>query len=88
MPSYGDEMTRGFYLQNGGYYLALSDYVDLAITGEIYTKGSWGLGTRSNYRKRYKYSGNVNVYYLNTVTGEKNLKKLYRRRTQWLKIYE
>ena len=76
MPSYGDEMTRGFYLQNGGYYLALSDYVDLAITGEIYTKGSWGLGTRSNYRKRYKYSGNVNVYYLNTVTGEKELKKV------------
>ena len=74
MPSYGDEMTRGFYLQNGGYYLALSDYVDLAITGEIYTKGSWGLGARSNYRKRYKYSGNFNVYYLNTVTGEKELK--------------
>jgi hypothetical protein len=76
MPSYGDEMTRGFYLQNGGYYLALSDYVDLAVTGEIFTKGSWGLGARSNYRKRYKYSGNVNVYYLNTVTGEKELKKV------------
>ena len=42
---------------------------------EIYI-GSWGLGTRSNYRKRYKYSGNVNVYYLNTVTGEKELKEV------------
>lgn len=76
MPSYGDEMTRGFYLQNGGYYLALSDYIDLSLTGEIYTKGSWGVGARSNYRKRYKYSGNVNVYYLNTVTGEKELKEV------------
>ena len=74
MPSYGDEMTRGFYLQNGGYYFALSDYIDLALTGEIYTKGSWGAGVRSNYRKRYKYSGNFNVYYMNTVTGEKELK--------------
>ena len=74
MPSYGDEMNRGFYLQNGGYYLAISDYIDLSLTGEIYTKGSWGLGARSNYRKRYKYSGNFNVYYLNTVTGEKELK--------------
>ncbi len=74
MPSYGDEMTRGFYLQNGGYYFALNDYVDLAVTGEIYTKGSWGIGARSNYRKRYKYSGNVNIYYLNTVTGERELK--------------
>ena len=76
MPSYGDEMTRGFYLQNGGYYLALSDYIDMAITGEIYTKGSWGAGVRTNYRKRYKYSGNVNVYYLSTATGEKELQEV------------
>ena len=76
MPSYGDEMSRGFYLQNGGYYLALSDYIDMAVTGEIYTKGSWGAGLRSNYRKRYKYSGNVNVYYLSTATGEKELKEV------------
>ncbi len=74
MPSYGDEMTRGFYLQNGGYYFALSDYIDLALTGEIYTKGSWGAGARSNYRKRYKYSGNFNLYYLSTATGERELK--------------
>ena len=73
MPSFGDETERGFYLQNGGYYFAISDYVDLAVTGELYTKGSWGLGARSNYRKRYKYSGNFNLYYLNTVLGEKNL---------------
>jgi lipopolysaccharide assembly outer membrane protein LptD (OstA) len=76
MPSYGDEMTRGFYLQNGGYYLAISDYIDMSLTGEIYTKGSWGAGVRTNYRKRYKYSGNVNVYYLSTATGEKELKEV------------
>lgn len=76
MPSYGDEMTRGFYLQNGGYYFAPNDYIDLAVTGEIYTKGSWGIGARSNYRKRYKYSGSFNVYHLNTVTGEKELKEV------------
>lgn len=76
MPSYGDEMERGFYLHNGGYYLAINDYVDLALTGEIYTKGSWGLSARSNYRKRYKYSGSVNGNYLNTVIGDKELKDL------------
>ena len=73
MPSYGDEMERGFYLHNGGYYFAINDYVDLALTGEIYTKGSWGLGLKSNYRKRYKYSGNVNASYLKTVLGDKGL---------------
>ena len=73
MPSYGDEMERGFYLHNGGYYFAISDYVDLAATGEIYTKGSWGLGLQSNYRKRYKFSGNVNANYLKTILGDKGL---------------
>jgi len=54
MPTYGDEMNRGFYLRNGGYYFALGDHVDLSMTGELYTKGSWGLSGQSAYRKRYK----------------------------------
>lgn len=73
MPSYGDELERGFYLRDGGYYFAFSDYVDLKLTGEIFTKGSWGVGSISNYRKRYKYSGSVNLSYLVTKTGEKNM---------------
>lgn len=71
MPTYGDEMTRGFSLREGGYYFAFNDYVDLAVTGEIYTKGSWGLNTRSTYRKRYKFSGNFNAGYLVTILGDK-----------------
>lgn len=73
MPTYGDEMTRGFYLRDGGYYFAFSDYMDLALTGEIYTKGSWGLAARSSYRKRYKYSGSFNAGYLTTITGDKGI---------------
>ncbi len=72
-PSFGDESTRGFYLRDGGYYFALSDYIDLALTGEIYTKGSWGLTARSTYRKRYKFSGNFNANYLVTKLGDKGL---------------
>lgn len=73
MPSYGEEMERGFYLSDGGYYWAISDYMDLKLTGQIYTKGSWGINAASNYNKRYKYSGNFNLNYLYTVTGEKNM---------------
>lgn len=73
MPSYGDEMERGFYLRDGGYYFAISDYMDLRLTGEIFTKGSWGLTAASNYNKRYKFSGNFNLSYLYTKTGEKNM---------------
>ena len=73
MPTYGDEMERGFYLRDGGYYFAISDKIDLKLTGEIYTKGSWGVGAASTYAKRYKFSGNINFSYLVTKTGEKGL---------------
>lgn len=73
MPTYGDELNRGFYLRDGGYYFAISDKMDLKVLGEIFTKGSWGLSAASNYNKRYKYSGSFNASYLVTKTGEKNM---------------
>ena len=73
MPTYGDEMEKGFYLRDGGYYFAISDKMDLKLLGEIYTKGSWGLSAASNYRKRYRYSGQFFFSYQNTVTGERNM---------------
>jgi hypothetical protein len=76
IPTFDDEMARGFSLRDGGYYFALSDYVDLKLTGEIYTKGSWGLDAASTYRKRYKYSGNFSAGYRETITGDKDTKGL------------
>ncbi|MDE7350039.1 MAG: LPS-assembly protein LptD, partial [Muribaculaceae bacterium] len=72
-PTFGDDYNRGFYARNGGYYFAFSDYVDLAVTGEIYTKGSWGITGRSSYKKRYKYNGSFNISYLTSVYGDKGL---------------
>lgn len=73
MPSYADEMTRGFGLTNGGYYFALSDYMDLELRGDVYTKGTWALSANSTYRKRYKYSGSFSMRFRDDVTGEKGL---------------
>ena len=73
MPTYGDDMNKGFFLHNGGYYFALSDYFDFALTGEMYTKGSWGLTGRSSYRKRYKYSGSFDLSFATTKLGDKGL---------------
>ncbi len=70
-PASATTTTGGFYLSDGGYYFAINDNIDLALTGEIYTKGSWGLRAASTYAKRYKYSGNFNLSYLKTITGEK-----------------
>ncbi len=71
MPTFGEDYNRGFYLRNGGYYFAINKYVDLALTGEIYTRGSWGVTAQSSYVKRYKFQGNVSVSFLTTITGDK-----------------
>ncbi len=71
MPTYGDETERGFYLRDGGYYFAINDYVDLKLLGDIYTKGSWGISATSNYRKRYKFSGNLYMSFQKTVFEDK-----------------
>jgi len=73
VPTFGDDYQRGFYLSDGGYYFAINDNIDLALTGEIYTRGSWGLAAQSTYAKRYKYSGNFSVNYLKSVYGDKGL---------------
>ena len=73
VPTYGDEMERGFYLKDGGYYFAVSDYFDLKLLGEIFTKGSWGISGESKYKKRYKYSGNLYASSLTTKLGDKGL---------------
>lgn len=77
VPSYGLEQNRGYYLTNGGYYFALSDYFDLAVTGDIYTKGTWALQGNTKYVNRYKYSGNINVSYRNDKYGESELPSYY-----------
>ena len=73
MPSWTDELTRGFGLTNGGWYFAINDFIDLDVKGDIYTKGTWALNGTSTYVKRYKYRGNINISYREDVTGEKDL---------------
>lgn len=71
IPTYGEEAQRGFFLRNGGYYFALSDYFDLRLTGDIYSKGTWGAAAATQYVKRYKFSGNFNLrYYRNRIGDE------------------
>lgn len=77
IPKYGEEQRRGFYLREGGYYFAMNDYMDLRITGDIYTNGTWGFRVGSNYKLNYRFSGNLNVKYFKNVTGFKNIEGLY-----------
>jgi lipopolysaccharide assembly outer membrane protein LptD (OstA) len=70
-PSFGEQNNRGYFLQNGGYYFALSDYIDLATLGDYYTNGSYGLRLESNYAVRYKFRGNLSFRYENLINSER-----------------
>ena len=72
IPSYGWMQNRGYYLQRGGYYFAFNDYVDLELRTDIYTNTSWGINANSNYHKRYKFKGNVNLTYDKVKEGIKD----------------
>jgi len=63
IPTYGESSNRGFFLENGGYYWAMNKYIDLFLVGDIFSRGSWAVKPRINYRYRYHYSGNINFSY-------------------------
>lgn len=71
LPTYNDSNTRGFSLQNGGYYFALSDRYDLTVLGDYYTNGSYAMRFESSYAKRYSYRGNINVRFENLINSER-----------------
>nr|WP_295929367.1 putative LPS assembly protein LptD [uncultured Dyadobacter sp.] len=78
-PTYGEEPNgRGFYLREGGYYFAISEYINAILLGQIYSNGSWGLGVQSTYIKRYQYSGNISLRF-NKNKSSDEVDKLFNR---------
>lgn len=62
-PKYGEERVRGIFLKEGGYFFGDNEYIRTAITGDFYSKGSWGVAARSTYKKRYRFSGSFDLRY-------------------------
>jgi hypothetical protein len=75
MPEYGEENNRGFFLRNGGYFLAVNDKINTSIVGDIYSRGSWGLTWSTNFKVRYRYSGNIELKYSRNKTIESVLEE-------------
>ncbi len=71
IPTWGQNNNQGYFLQNGGYYFAINDYIDLAVLGDIYTNGSWGVRFESNYNLRYKFTGNFSFRYENLINSQR-----------------
>jgi lipopolysaccharide assembly outer membrane protein LptD (OstA) len=82
MPTWNQSSLKGYSLQNGGYYMAISDYFDLALTGDIYTNGSWGIRARSNYALKYKFRGSFSFNYDNNINSMKGFDD-YSKSTQY-----
>nr|WP_203970095.1 putative LPS assembly protein LptD [Capnocytophaga stomatis] len=72
-PTFGEVNNRGYFIQNGGYYFVISDHLDLALTGDYFTNGSYGFRAQSAYNKRYKFSGNFSLNYENQIYSIKGL---------------
>ena len=81
MPTFADTQY-GYSLNNGGFYWAASPYFDVALTGDIYTNGSYGLQIKNRYFKRYRFSGELSYRYLNQITSERGLPD-YLKNTNW-----
>lgn len=71
IPSFGENNNRGFFFQNGGYYFAINDYLDISVLGDYYTNGSYALRGETNYVVRYKFRGNLSARFESLVENER-----------------
>ena len=79
-PTFGEEKSRGFYLRDLGLYFVIGNYFDIAVTGDIYTLGSWALDLNSRYKVNYKCNGNFSLTFSNDQTGEKGSADFFQTR--------
>ncbi len=69
--SYGEDRSAfGFYLENVGWYWAVSDHFDALVQGKIGTLGSYQIDTRFNYVRRYGFDGTLDLSYARLRRGE------------------
>lgn len=71
IPRYGEEQNRGFFLKEGGWYQPLGQYMDMLLTGDIYSNLSWAVNMRTSYKVRYRFNGNMTFSYAYNLTGAK-----------------
>jgi len=73
IPSISESNLRGYSVQNGGYYLALSDFFDFTLVADYYTNGSYGFRGDTQYNLRYKFRGTFSFRYENLINEARGL---------------
>lgn len=86
IPGYGDDLSRGFFLRDGGYYFHINDYLDTKLLGDIYSKGSWGVSNETRYNVKYKFNGSLYGKYSKFITNsdEPNRQESVTYNIKWL----
>ena len=74
LPQYGEISPYGFFLKGLGYYWAISNKMDLTLTGDIYTSLSFGIRAGFRYNKRYKFNGEVTAGFSQFQNGDPQIK--------------
>ncbi len=69
-PTFGDDGTYGKYISRLGYFWAINDYTDLALTGSYYTKGRYEVYGRFRYASKYNFTGSLDGGYSRIRLGE------------------
>lgn len=57
------QSSRGIGLQNLGWFQYFNDYFTAQVSSDVYTSGTFFANTNLQYRKRDKFSGNVQIGY-------------------------
>ncbi|MDD2231036.1 MAG: putative LPS assembly protein LptD, partial [Candidatus Cloacimonetes bacterium] len=68
IPEPGYNNTDGKYLRNIGWYYPYKDYADLILSLDLRERTGWRTSFRSNYLKRYLYSGGINATYQRNIS--------------------
>ncbi len=53
--------TFGFGFKDLGYYIPINDNLQTTVYGSLYSRGSWGVRNRTDYAKRYRYTGYLDL---------------------------
>ncbi|MBK8707836.1 MAG: LPS-assembly protein LptD [Flavobacteriales bacterium] len=85
IPTWGNDQSRGYYLLNGGWYIPINDHIDLQLTGDIYSRGSWALRTGTRYKSRYRFGGNLDLSYSTLLNSEPDFPDFSKQRNFFIR---
>ena len=69
IPSYGESNASGFFLQQGGFYWAVNDYIGARLQGDFYSNKGYRLYPLIEYYKQYSFKGNLSFEFSHLRQG-------------------